>query len=338
MYIALLFFVYLNAVTLIMSIEDIVPSTVRMLKCMNIILMGDYLIRKHGYEYSIKLFLVVAEILNYINAFFMLIYPNGLYRTIVMNGIDTVVKNPAGFVRTTERVHWLLGHQSTLIRILLPSICLALIYNVLQRRGGKKLSKRSVLLILVCCFEAIRANSAGNLVVLALFIGLIIFQYKKAYIKVWQVLTGVFIFYTSAAMVIATSKVMDFLGSILGRQVDLLARVQIWAATIVAFLKSPIIGWGYIDELGKIRNILPGVGNPHSDYFWVLYEGGIIGIVLFVLLIRAVGKQSEGKCGKIEIIAYSAFICFLIMILADDHIFRTQFALLLLPLCYHASD
>ena len=340
---ASIFFIYLNLVTLIKCPDELASSTVRMVKCLNIIYMVEYANHRYGYKYTVKLLLFVTEFLNYVNALSMIVFPNGLYRTVVINGVDTVIKNEGLFVRTTERVHWLLGHQSTLNRVILPAICLALIYAVLESNNKKvrkifKIPIRSSILILVCIFEMIMANSAGNIVVIALFVILLFVQQRKNFIKIWYAAIFVVCFYGFSAASVASSFIIDFLSNLLGRSVDLLARLQIWAASLLASLKSPIIGLGYINEMGSIRNVLPGVGNPHSDYLWVLYEGGCIGVILFGILIFIVGRNCENKNGKIEIIAYCALLTFLFMILDDDHIFRAHFALILLPICFHAHD
>lgn len=338
-----IFFVYLNGVTIFTDFRELRYSTVRMVKCLTMVFMVEYIVHWYGYKYLTKILMTLMEITNYINAICMMIFPNGLYRTVTINGIDTVIKNASDFVRTKERVHWLLGHQTTMIRFLLLAICVSIIYALIEDRNivvNKRkilvLTKRSILLIGICILEMIMANSAGNFVFIGLFFLLLFFHSKRNYIKTWHMLLAIVLFYGVAASVLANSYVIDWMGRLLHRTVDLLARIQIWEAAFAAFLKSPIWGNGYINEFGRIRDILPGVGNPHSDYFWILYEGGAIGIVLFVMGLMIAGRKCENSTNKISIVAYTAFLCFMIMMLDDDHIFRSQYALIFMSLCYYA--
>lgn len=343
-------FIYLNIVTIIINPKYVADSTIRMGKCVGFVLMLEYLFVKKGARYTISVLMVTMEMFNYINLLFMIIYPNGMYHTEWISGIDKAVKNSAGFVRgDLSRVHWLLGHQSMLSAFTIPSICIAILYaymlntkNVhlkkirIGKSMGFKAPLRSALLIIVCVCETLIANSAGNYIFIAIFFALFLFFRRTYLIKTWQLLIGVVVFYVAGNTLLVNANFFNWLGNILGRTVTLSSRVAIWSNVILGWLNNPIFGCGFINESSRIiRLIFHGFGNPHSDYYWILYEGGIIGIIIFTIILLVVGHQGENTRGRGATCIFASFICFCLMMLDDDYIFRSQFMLIILSCCYH---
>ena len=132
-------FVILNVATLLVGRrDDLSASTARMIRCIAFVLITEYLIQFLHPKQSLSILMLVMEIINYANFVSMLIYPNGMYHTEWINGQDVAVKTLPGYIRTNKRVHWLMGHQSTTIRFILPAICIAILYDYVCENSTNK--------------------------------------------------------------------------------------------------------------------------------------------------------------------------------------------------------
>lgn len=338
-YISVVFFALLNVSTLLSGNgEAFSMSNTRMIKCICFVLTTEYLLQKYDPRKSISVLMFVMEVLNYANLISMFIYPNGMYHTEWVNGMDIAVKSTSNYVRTTDRVHWLMGHQSTTIRYVLPAICVAILFSVITNSEKKKrvpLNIRSLVLIIGCVMEVVISGSGGNYIILLFFVALLFIMRKSNFIKTWWVIGGTFIFYSISSILSQTS-FFNIIGLIVHRSVDLISRCKTWLSVVEAWTQKPIMGYGYINETSYMtRNLMNNYGNPHSDYLWVLFEGGLIAIVVFVILLIAIGKKAEKRTSLSAKVIFTSFICLMIMMLDDDHIFRSQYTMILFSLCYH---
>ena len=339
-------FVILNVATLLVGRrDDLSASTVRMIRCIAFVLITEYLIQFLHPKQSLSILMLVMEIINYANFVSMFIYPNGMYHTEWINGQDVAVKTLPGYIRTNERVHWLMGHQSTTIRFILPAICIAILYDYVCENSTNKnrmvrntrLSVRSACMFCVCFGELLISSSGGNYIVTIIFF-LLVFLFKKSLkIRMWWMPCLIVAFYSISSL-LAQSSIFDLIGLLVGRSVDLISRCRTWKVVLDSCSKRLFLGYGYINESSvSLRHLMDNYGNPHSDYLWILFEGGIIALVIFAVLLIIIGRKSERVENSIERYTFAAFVCFMIMMLDDDHIFRSQYMLVIPSLCYHAS-
>ena len=130
-----------------------------------------------------------------------------------------------------------------------------------------------------------------------------------------------------------------FLSDQLGRTVKISTRVSIWQNTISAIFKHPFIGYGAFDEESTYIRELLGLGNPHSEFLWVGFEAGIVGMIAFIIYIHLVGAQYNKSIKNIiSVIIYAAFCGVLLSMITDDYLFRNPFTLLILCMTYNISQ
>lgn len=338
-------YIFLNTATLLAGrTGDLSASTLRMIRCISFLLTTEYLIQFYSPQKALPVLMFVMEIINYANFASMLVYPNGMYHTEWINGQDIAVKSLPGYVRTNERVHWLMGHQSITIRFILPAMCIAILYDLVCKNSSalktlhskNTLGIRSIALFCVCLGELLFSSSGGNYIVTILFFLLVFLMKRGVRIKTWWLLCSVVLFYSISSL-LAQSAIFNLVGMLVGRSVDLISRCRTWDAVLVSCSKKLFLGYGYVNESSfSLRHLMNNYGNPHSDYLWVLFEGGLVALVVFALLLFIIGRRSEKVRNPIELYTYVAFICFIVMMLDDDHIFRSQYMLVIPSLCYHA--
>ncbi len=339
-FLTILFFGYFLLVTFVNNYDNLGLCLIRTIRRISFILMICYLFERYGKNRTLKIMMIVLEVLNYVNLFFMIIYPNGMYHSVTGLYGDEVVKNSESFVRTgTTRVHWLLGHQTTIIKYVLPALCIAFLYSFAVLRKDK-LNLRSKLLVIVCLLEVFIAKSATNYVIIAVCACLYLLYKFHIKVKIRHIAIGVLflyiIFYRNADLVLFDS-ILELMTIMLGRNVIFSRRVSIWVNSINAWLSNPIFGHGYLNEADVGVWAALSMGNPHSSYLWILYEGGLIGLILFCVYLFGVykGKKNYINCDA-GYILNAGFLAILICMITDDYIFRDSFSLIFFALIYYA--
>lgn len=312
----------------------------RLVESVSLVLLLEYMFQRYGNRRTISTLMLYFEVLHYGNLLTMLLYPNGLYHAVYYGTHEAGVRNTASFVRTAnDRVQWLLGHQTQLIRYVLPALTVGLLYSYLCA-AKHKLVLRTKLLFLACLLEIIIAASATNYVVVAImFLSLLLLE-AKVKIKPWHFIPAIVLIYSLLMKTGGFQMLTSLMTNLLNRDVDLATRISIWARAIAAWLKHPVIGCGYLTDGGsKIWTILGNYGNPHSTYLWILYEEGIVGIVLFAVMYvyscRNIRKYWNQKPTNV---IFAAIIAMLVSMITEDHIFRYPFMLILIVVCSHVND
>lgn len=329
------FFLYFFLVTVIRNPEDILSCGARTFTGISFILMLEFIFHRYSKARILDILMFAMEVFLYVNLISMILYPAGMYR-VITNGIyEEIVPVARNDVRTNARVIWLLGHQTMLIRFTLPAVCISLLYWY-DKRKEKKVNLRSLSLIIVCAIETRIANSAGNYMILALFAAFCLYFIFRGKINNVIVYVGIIAIYVLAVNLGENTWLLSFLSDKLGRTVSVSTRIPIWMNAISAWLKKPLFGYGYINESSSIIRNLLSLGNPHSSYLWALFEGGIVGFVLLFRMIYMFGRSMKGYWkSRLALIIYSAFICLLICMIDDDHVFRAPFFLIIFSLAYH---
>lgn len=329
------FFLYFLLVTAFRNPEDLLLCAARTFSGISFIIMLEFIYKRYSKDEILNIFMNAMEVFVYINLLSMILYPAGMYR-VVTNGIyEELIPVARNETRTNARVIWLLGHQSMLIRFTLPAICIALLYWY-NKNQWKKMNVRSLALISACVIETMISNSAGNYISLMLFAAFCVYFHFKGKINNVMVYIGIVAIYIIAINLGENTWLLNFLSSKLGRTVTFSTRLPIWANAVIAWLKKPLFGYGYINESSSTIRQLLSLGNPHSSYLWALFEGGIVGLALLAYVIWFFGKNMKDHWNSPSAqIIYSAFICLLICMIDDDHVFRSQFFLIIFSLTYH---
>lgn len=336
--ITVLFYSVFVVFTMISNTDQLLYSIARLLRMCSYELMIEYLIDTLGASGIIDLLQTVFEVLIYGNLVSMIVFPNGIHR-IVTNGIfEQSIRNEASWTRYKGiRVTWLLGHQTTLLRYVLPAIVICLLYSIYKY--SKLICLRTVLLMLACVAEMIIANSAANFIIIFFFFTMIVVLKSGIIISTSTFFIAYVIFYSIIGRLSDNMRVFLFLSEQLGRTVKISTRVSIWQNTISAIFKHPFIGYGAFNEESTYIRELLGLGNPHSEFLWVAFEAGIVGMIAFIIYIHLIGAQyNKSNKNIISVIIYASFYCVLLSMITDDYLFRNPFTLLILCLVYNISQ
>lgn len=338
-WLTLVFFGLFLVITLFQNFNQVFNCFLRTFMAVSFALLMEYIFSRYDGKECICILMRSMEIFNYSNLLSMLIFPAGMYQVVSSGIYEEIIKvTPGSERRWAARVLWLLGHQTMLIRFTLPAVCVALVYCCMKT-GKFKLNLRGVLLIAVCLLETFIANSAGNFLMLGLVVMLLVFFYFRGKLRAQYLFPVIVVAYVFLMFSSDDLSLYTFMTNVLQRNVQISTRVPIWLNTVKAWMKRPLLGYGFInDGIESIRLILSS-GNPHSTYLWGLYEGGLIGIGFMIYYILFFARRMKGFwSNEIARIIYATFICLLICMIDDDHMFRSQFYIIIFEMSYHIPE
>lgn len=249
------------------------------------------------------------EVLNYANLISVMYYPSGMYGTTVGN-------------------YFFLGHRNQFIIYVLLTIVVALLYMQTVKKG-----LRPVLLIIMSCLSIVRAWSATSICGLIVFGGILLLG--KTNFNSWVTYPKVFITTLTIDLLISVFRVLDrvlwvswFIESFLRRNLTLTGRTALWDIFYVRFAASPWIGYG-------VGATIRGTLSAHNQWFQFLLEGGIVGLILFLLFtLISVKHMVKYKESTFVFAFYGSFAALYIGFIADVYSYAPWIYILYI-LAYH---
>lgn len=219
----------------------------------------------------IKSVLINLEVLIYLNFICLLLYPHGMY-----------VSSQNG-----NWNNWLLGYDNQWFIVFFAAMFTAIAYYFLTNNW-----LRSLMLIAVIHISA--AIVMSGVIIFGLAI-IDVFYFTGAYksnlinyVNIWiaAIISNITIVFFSS------SGIANFIVYTIFHKTStsIPARLKIWAISFEAIMKNPLIGYGHQDPM--VRTLLYANkhgSNAHNFIIEILYEGGIIGLLLFVALIVYAG-------------------------------------------------
>jgi len=221
--------------------------------------------------------LLDLEILIYLNALCIVLFPNGMYLAHGTFGSSS---------------NWLMGYDNHWFIFYYGAYFVAILYYLY---GGSKL--RSLMLIAVLHLTTLYVLS-GVLVAGLLFIDAV--YLLKIYRRRWFSLKGilaisgllsiVFIFF------MMNPTVQYFISDVLSKGESMLARGRIWNKTLEMISFRPLMGNGrwHEEHLVALYGLAAAV-NAHNMWLEIIFEGGVITGFLFIWGILLVATRKNNK-------------------------------------------
>ena len=215
-----------------------------------------------------------------INFITIILYPDGLYETDVYS------------------TNWYLGYKNVMVRTILPGIVLNMLCSI---HDFGKLNIKDILLSFISLYSVYLVDSSTSIFILGIFIaGVLIWQFKKTIpsitlFKVFGVATCVSIAFTMFSF---QSYLSSLIETLFEKDATFTGRTYVWAFTLVRLLDSPFIGFGWhsADEWRSVLGFYDigfemGFSHPHNFILYMLLQGGVIYLVLFIFLCFYISKH-----------------------------------------------
>lgn len=217
---------------------------------------------------SIDCIYLVIELLIYINVLTVFLFPHGLY-------------DPLNLDYERVRKYYFLGHQNSMEIYMIIGITLGRLRLALGERDYSR--RRFMLLLALCCIYAFKVWSVLSIlctVAITLFVA--IEHIKKRTVRIrleWVFIINIFLFILF--VVNQNMSILNtFLRIVFKRSATFSGRTRIWKVAFNIFLRHPVLG------IGKGRGkALFGYATCHNRYLNVMYTSGLLGLLIFLLML-----------------------------------------------------
>ena len=259
------------------------------------------------------------EIVIYINLITELLYPNGLY----IERIQSI----------THYKNWFLGYYNNHTKYFIPAIMFALLY------AEKRRSYSRVLFLVSAIFLSALLSWSGG-VLTSLFTMLIVYVFFKEKTRIFNYYTYwlMHILFFIMVYILRLQNVFRWLIDGIFRKWNTLEiRIIIWEQTAKLISKSPVWGYGIQNKIIRVAENHHNHGvHAHSMLFELLYQGGFVGLGLWIMIIIVSG-MGVYKCRNSErnkIIA-TAFLGWCVATLVEP--FTTCFLMGMFVIAYYSN-
>jgi O-antigen ligase len=278
----------------------------------------DYMLYKNARK-AIKVLVFISELLIYGNFVTMLMFPDGLYNVVIGN----------------TRKYWFLGQQNQVILYVLIGMVATLIHSYYVQ-DKKILSFRSLLYIGVCVYMELAFKSANGLVGLAVF-GLIFFLTEFRHINIdlrWGLLLSTLIF--AVFIVFQTQELFsNLIVNVLHRDLTASTRTIVWDRALFYINQNPILGYGV--EASELAINKFGYITPHNRCLYLMYRGGIVLLVAFLIMIIGASRHLSKVKGE-RISVYMIAGAFALLLQMQFESYDTMIFYVIFIMAYHVRD
>lgn len=267
---------YLLSITLIYG-GQVKDKLIEMGSILAVLLLFELYLSNSKWGIFLSAVLFCFEVMLYINIVTIILFPHGMYMT---NDISDTF-----FVSWQC---WFLGYYNNLTQYAIPAFMFALLY---MNETGRKV--RSIIMILSIYLSVILLKSGGlatSIIVMSLI--WMLFKNKTVlfnYYMYW--ISGIVFIIGALTIGLNTGLVSWFLSSVLGKSNSYLGRVILWGKYIGQIRNSLFFGHGASDL--EIRKQISGMNwgtHAHNLLLEILYSGGIIHLLLWILIILVAGR------------------------------------------------
>lgn len=248
--------------------------------------------------YVIFLIIIVADVLS------VFLFPNGLYQT-------TTTWNEWS---SSDVKGWLLGNKNNHIIWYLTTIYLS--YVKYRMTDLKKYEVRWYIVMFITLVTVIHIQSSTSIVVAIIAdVSMLYFHSrKKQTIHINIVIVGiVYVIMQTIILMGSITFLQPIITGVLGKDLTFSGRVTAWMNASVYIFQKPISGWGQMTaESAKKMLGSAALVNAHNQWLQILWEGGIIQLVLlmvvFVVMIRKIQQCSEKTISDISNILFTVVL------------------------------
>ncbi len=262
---------------------------------------------------------VCFSVIIYANLACEILFPEGMYTAPVTNYTQ----------------NWILGYYNGHTLYYMMAICMALLYSAVWRRWAG-----TVMMIASVYVASVLVRSGGTLA--ALFVvGVLLVLYTRKICPLkyhtWWLVPLVFILLIVVLRVSELSNYVYYVSSAaFGKGSSFAARLELWLKEVVYILRSPVYGHGIESQLQRLSQYGWGL-HTHNLVFEILHQGGIIGFVLFALVVLVVGRRvRELRYKRIYCIICIAFAGWIVNTLMEPY--TTPFLVALFVVGYRSTE
>lgn len=234
---------------------------------------------------------------------------------LFINAITVFIYEPQGgmyvsdiYLGNIKSNNYFLGYDNTHINYIIPYFALSIVYDKMYY---KHIRAVTIIMHSIIDIAVILCSSATTLATITIFYFLLIFmerKYLKRFVNSYSICFGNFIVFYLCIIMRIYHKLSGLIANVFHKDLSV-ARERIWQLYLNAVSKHLVLGYGYLTSNGRLNTA--GVVHAHNMYLDILFEAGIIGIILYMVIVflaTNAGKEIVNEEQKIIIIAIIAYM------------------------------
>lgn len=246
--------------------------------CKEVVVMSFYIFFYENAKYrrktdiAIRITSLIIFVELTINLACIWIFPNGLWHTTSMYGIETN--------------YYFLGMDNQITPLIIIALFCA-IYDYYHTRHRKYLYSY-LAIILLNIFLMKSATCVAGFIVFVVFIFLS--RLKKSIFNMRMAVISIIVIYILFVALRAQEVFKIFIVNVLQRDVSFSARTGIWDGAIKLIIKKPIIGYGCKTFASIIKD-----RHAHNMYLQIMLQTGLVGFAFFLNYVRIAIEKSDSS-------------------------------------------
>lgn len=256
---------------------------------LGIIIVSDMRLEKDSEQY-LYLFIRIGGFFSLINAITMFVYGYS-------GGLNTITERDGRIISSN---YFYFAEDNATFFLVWPVLVLTWIFYFKYRKTDKMLLW-SLFFTFVTTASYVYVWSVNNMIGYFITIGLIVACWRrskkeKVTIKknhIFAIFDIGWIFAIIYNYLIVIEQIFlrysDFIVNTLHKGLTLGGRTKIWERCLIYIKEQPLIGFGYETRSVTLSKII--FNHAHNIMLEILYRGGIIGMVLFIILMIVMGQK-----------------------------------------------
>ncbi len=216
----------------------------------------------------------------------------------MMLTIVYVLKNPAlghmdgGYWGASQAARWkgLTGHANSLGQVTILGVWCSL-YGFLRKDADMFWRMGSLICLLLSLYVLYKTDSITSLVICLFLIGMFIFYIFNTRLAATSVFKYILfilltiICFASLYILAPEAFSLNYLLEKVGRSKTMTGRTELWELGFKGFQQKPFLGWSFDALRSFLKQYNLGYGQLHNGYIDLLVRGGLVGVILYVVIL-----------------------------------------------------
>lgn len=206
---------------------------------------------------------------------------------MVLRGIGKPMAGSGGVVNEW----YLLGMRTRVTDCFFPAVMVSMILDWIHR---KRLGFATIIVIVSGVSQIILLGVVTAYAGIAAFLLILVLLWCSRRARFVLKVVNIVVLGLAANFLVVMLRVQkefaDILVGYLGKSITLTGRTEIWDRALEIVSRSPITGYGINGTVGAFVPYLGRLWQAHNQFIQLLYDGGIIAVVLFLALILICGR------------------------------------------------
>lgn len=274
-------------------------------------------------ERMMRIFTLILVLWTTINLFTVIVFPQGMYEAVY-------------------KENYFLGFRTLQINILFPAIGFSMLYE--QIKYGK-LRWLTVIVLAFSITTFTLTKSTASLVCSIILLAILLVVYNKpSFTRFFNFASASCVnalLFVALVIFRVHEHLLFLVQSILHKDISLNGRTNVWDGFLYYIQKSPLFGYGLeykettVEKVSQWTGGLFTLNHAHNQYLNILYQTGIVGLIIFALILFLAGRRlMKYRKSPYSILLTGVLFSFMVSMQTDVYEYAILFYAMLV-IAYH---